>query len=308
MTLFDLSLYTKDTRDFFQTNMNDENPFADPDDMMDMDLDMELGGDMAETESFLNDEPTSSTNTNSTTTANQKQPATPAGGMCSCFTVPYYQPYFDVDTAMVQTRILRSFTALRPASRDFFEITKTNADLFGPFWSCCTLIFAIGVFANFSSYLSFQATSAQPRWYYDFTLMTGAAAFVFGFGFGVPAAMWGVAKAINLPLSLIQATCLFGYSMGVYIIATGMCMVPSDIISWFSIIVAAVISCSFVGLNLQTHFQDNGVRKSASSSFLGAVAIVQVIFAGLLKVYFFSHISPITDIPDPFVNGNSTRL
>ena len=205
---------------------------------------------------------------------------------------------------MVRTRVLRSFTALRPSSRDFFELTKANADLFGPFWCCCTLIFAIGVFANVSSYLSFVSTVAQPRWYYDFTLMTGAAAFVFGFGFGVPVGMWGVAKSLNLPLSLIQATCLFGYSMGIYIVATGLCMVPSDIVSWGSVAGAAVVSCSFVGLNLQTHFKDNGVNASASSSFLGAIAMIQIVFAGILKIYFFSHIAPIVSIPG--IVGNTT--
>jgi len=162
------------------------------------------------------------------------------------------------------------------------------------------------VFANFSSYLSFVPTSSQPRWYYDFTLMTGAAAFVFGFGFGVPVAMWGVARSLSLPLSLIQATCLFGYSMGVYILATGLCMVPSDIVSWVSVAGAAVVSCSFVGLNMQTYFKDNGVRASSASSFLGAVAIAQVVFAGVLKVYFFSHISPIQSIPS--ITGNVTGI
>jgi protein YIPF1/2 len=289
------------------------NPFADVD--IDLEGDMSMENAFTDQDTLLSDSTnnnmssSSSSSSSTSSTAGASTTASPApssGGACPCFQVAYYQPYFDVDTDMVQTRVLRSFTALRPSSRDFFELTKGNADLFGPFWCCCTLIFAIGVFANFSSYLSFVPTSSQPRWYYDFTLMTGAAAFVFGFGFGVPVAMWGVARSLSLPLSLIQATCLFGYSMGVYILATGLCMVPSDIVSWVSVAGAAVVSCSFVGLNMQTYFKDNGVRASSASSFLGAVAIAQVVFAGVLKVYFFSHISPIQSIPS--ITGNVTGI
>jgi hypothetical protein len=293
------------------SDQDPQNPFAE----IDIEDDFDLEGDMTSVEDGFTDQDTllntssksgssSSTNNNSKNNNSTSTPAS-SGGMCSCFTVAYYQPYFDVDTEMVKTRILRSFTAIRPSSRDFFELTKANADLFGPFWCCCTLIFAVGVFANFSSYLSFVPSMNQPKWYYDFTLMTGAAAFVFGFGFGVPLGMWLVAKSLNLPLSLIQATCLFGYSMGIYIVATGLCMVPSDIFSWISVASAAFMSCSFVGLNLQTHFKDNGVAASSSSSFLGAVAIIQLVFAGILKFYFFSHIAPIQSIPS--VLGNITR-
>ena len=283
-------------------------PMEDLEDLEDLEGDMRSANEpeFSDNDTLLGgDSRTSSQNNNAGATNTPAPPS--SGGMCSCFTVAYYQPYFDVDTEMVRTRVFRSLTALQPSSRDFFELTKANADLFGPFWSCCTLIFAIGVFANFSSYLSFVPTTEQPRWYYDFTLMTGAAAFVFGFGFGIPVAMWGVAKSLALPLSLIQATCLFGYSMGVYIVATGLCMVPSNFVSWISVTGAAAISCSFVGLNLQTHFKDNGVNASASSSFLGAVAIAQVVFAGVLKIYFFSHIAPIQNIP-PIIIGNVTGM
>ena len=109
-----------------------------------------------------------------------------AGGMCSCFTVQYYQPYFDVDTAGVQTRVVRSLMAFQPGKRDFLSITQDNADIYGPFWIITTLVFVIGATSNFSSYLGFVASEANPRWYYDFTLMTGAAGLCYGFGFGVP--------------------------------------------------------------------------------------------------------------------------
>eukprot|EP00946_MAST-07B_sp_MAST-7B-sp1_P001163 g1163.t1 len=143
-----------------------------------------------------------------------------AGGMCSCFTVQYYQPYFDVDTAGVQTRVVRSLMAFQPGKRDFLSITQDNADIYGPFWIITTLVFVIGATSNFSSYLGFVASEANPRWYYDFTLMTGAAGLCYGFGFGVPVGMWeehfgnaGVSKSASSTLlgstALVQiAFCL----------------------------------------------------------------------------------------------------
>ena len=172
-------------------------------------------------------------------------------GLCSCFTVQYYQPYFDVDTSTVRKRVLRSLTAMQPSSRDFLTITQNNADLYGPFWIITTLVFVIGATSNFSSYLGFVKSAANPRWYYDFTLMTGAAGLCYGFGFGVPVGMWGMAKYLNIPLSLIQAVCLYGYSHSVYIIVAVLCMIPSNLIGWLAISVAAFLSCTFVGLNLR---------------------------------------------------------
>ncbi len=278
------------------------------------------------------------------------------GGMCSCFTVQYYQPYFDVDTAVVRARMMRSLTAIQPANRDFLSITQNNADLYGPFWIITTLVFVIGATSNFSSYLGFVQSADNPRWYYDFTLMTGAAGLCYGFGFGVPAGMWAMAKYFNLPLSLIQAVCLYGYSHSVYVMVAILCMVPSDLVGWFSIGLAAFLSCTFVGLNLresstvslspvvvfvlivvsavilarvvvespeinmnqhhtslltlyvcnaptpfscslpftEEHFKNAGVSKSASSTLLGSVALVQVAFCIILKLYFFRSIGNVT--------------
>ena len=81
--------------------------------------------------------------------------------------------------------------------------------------------------------------------------MTGAAGFCYGFGAGVPFGMWGAAKYFKLPLSLIQALCLYGYSHSVHIVVAVLCMVPSNLVGWVAISAAAVVSCAFVGLNLR---------------------------------------------------------
>jgi hypothetical protein len=270
----------------------------------------DLEGDMGGDDDVFTDQDTllsGKVNVNAASSSNGGDGGTSGGakpgGMCSCFTVQYYQPYFDVDTAVVRARMMRSLTAIQPANRDFLSITQNNADLYGPFWIITTLVFVIGATSNFSSYLGFVQSADNPRWYYDFTLMTGAAGLCYGFGFGVPAGMWAMAKYFNLPLSLIQAVCLYGYSHSVYVLVAILCMVPSDLVGWFSIGLAAFLSCTFVGLNLQEHFKNAGISKSASSTLLGSVALVQVAFCIILKLYFFRSIGNVTAF-DPA--GNST--
>ena len=53
----------------------------------------------------------------------------------------------------------------------------------------------------------------------------------------------------------------------------------------------------------EEHFKNAGVSKSASSTLLGSVALVQVAFCIILKVYFFRSIGNITAFNPA---GNST--
>ena len=119
-----------------------------------------------------------------TGTKNSGKEAERPTGLCGCLTVQYYQPYFDVDTEDVKERLVRSLQGYK--FHDFVSFTDMKPDLYGPFWLCTTLIFTIGATANFASYLSFTPTVDKPRWNYDFTLLTGAAAVIYGFSAGIP--------------------------------------------------------------------------------------------------------------------------
>jgi hypothetical protein len=65
----------------------------------------------------------------------------------------FYQQFFDVDTDDVMRRLLWSVLP-RPNSSKFFKSKiRAKPDLYGPFWICVTLIFAIGISGNVASYL-----------------------------------------------------------------------------------------------------------------------------------------------------------
>ena len=74
--------------------------------------------------------------------------------LCSVFTVEYYQPLFDVETSEVGLRLLQSVKPY-PTSA-FFTLTRSNPDLYGPFWIYSTLVFVIAVASNLSRYIALK--------------------------------------------------------------------------------------------------------------------------------------------------------
>lgn len=75
----------------------------------------------------------------------------------------YYQPYFDVDTAHVADRIKY---ALFPFKREegFIQLLGPNPDAYGPFWVATTLVFAVAVVSNLSSYFGFTPVEEGAKW------------------------------------------------------------------------------------------------------------------------------------------------
>jgi len=65
----------------------------------------------------------------------------------SVFSIAYYQPMFDVSTAQVQSRILKSMWPFSSNQRVFME---DKYDLYGPIWIMITLIVFSCVFGYFS--------------------------------------------------------------------------------------------------------------------------------------------------------------
>jgi hypothetical protein len=53
--------------------------------------------------------------------------------MCGFMSVKYYQPYFDVDTADIHTRLLHSTFFCR-REQSFMTLISDKPDAYGPFW------------------------------------------------------------------------------------------------------------------------------------------------------------------------------
>jgi hypothetical protein len=63
---------------------------------------------------------------------NRPKPATDIP-FCGCLSVQYYQPYFDVDTVDVTSRISSSLLYCR-AEQNFLTTIRERPDAYGPFW------------------------------------------------------------------------------------------------------------------------------------------------------------------------------
>ena len=73
--------------------------------------------------------------------------------LCGCLSVRFYQPYFDIDTAEVISRISNA-TFFCKREDNFLSRVKDKPDAYGPFWIATTLIFTLAVTSHINSWLS----------------------------------------------------------------------------------------------------------------------------------------------------------
>lgn len=74
---------------------------------------------------------------------------------CGCLTVKYYQPFFDVDTKDIVSRIGSAVFYCRASSgENFMSLTAEKPDAYGPFWIATSLVFTIAVTSHISRWVS----------------------------------------------------------------------------------------------------------------------------------------------------------
>jgi len=126
----------------------------------------------------------------------------------SFYQLAYYQCYFDVTTSQIVDRLLRAYFPFRGKfyRDDDGSGRAEQADLYGPFWICTTLVFLLAAAGNFANYLQFITNpsegpgsghekdggeaNAEDVWSYDFRKVTiGASVFYAWISF-VPLALY----------------------------------------------------------------------------------------------------------------------
>lgn len=93
----------------------------------------------------------------------------------------------------------------------------TPADLYGPFWTLTTLIFALflssSLAASISAYLGSQA-----EYDYDFKLLSIAMSLVYAYGLALPVLLWLALRYLGVgEWSVVEAISLWGYGQFVWI-------------------------------------------------------------------------------------------
>ncbi|XP_051553048.1 protein YIPF1-like isoform X1 [Myxocyprinus asiaticus] len=216
----------------------------------------------------------------------------------SFWTFEYYQTLFDVDSGQVKDRIVGSI--LPWPGKNFVEIyLRSNPDLYGPFWICATLVFAIAISGNISSFL---VNKGQPQFKYvpDFRKVTMAASAIYSYAWLVPLALWGFLTWRNrkvtslVSYSFLQIVCVYGYSLSIYIPAVILWIIPSERLRWCSIVVALCLSGSVLAMTFWPAIRDDKPR--ITIAIMSTIVILHILLAVGCKAYFFS--TNVTDLSE----------
>eukprot|EP00825_Cyclidium_porcatum_P021092 TRINITY_DN2363_c0_g1_i1.p1 TRINITY_DN2363_c0_g1~~TRINITY_DN2363_c0_g1_i1.p1 ORF type:complete len:301 (+),score=43.25 TRINITY_DN2363_c0_g1_i1:262-1164(+) len=214
------------------------------------------------------------------------------GKMCSCLTIEFYQPYFDVTTNLVFKRMK---AALYPFNNTFFEIENGfKSDLYGPFWISVTLAFCLAAAGNLSQYLQASSTE-KAKFTYNFTYVTFALSIVFTFLFGVPIALSVLMKIFGSnQITFFQNLCMYGYATTCYIPVAILCSLPGETWQWFLQIYAAANSTLFLLCNynkeLNKYIQNK--RLIVMLFLIGAQCVLLLVY----KLYFFKNTTTINHL------------
>jgi len=199
--------------------------------------------------------------------------------------IEYYSKYFDVDATEVGARIIRS---LVPFSYKFMESVAQNPDLWGPFWIATTLIFGIAAASNFAAWLY-----DKDGFHYEFQTVTVGAGTIYGYASIAPIVLWIIFKWLEIPVTLLQNVCIYGYSLFVFLPVSGLCIIPVGWLRWTFICCAAGLSITFLLMNFAAPVAQNkyeGPRRPlVVAGLLALIGLAQLGLALSFKLYFFNY-------------------
>lgn len=143
------------------------------------------------------------------------QPTQSKGGG-GFWTVEYYQQYFDVDT---RTVLKRCYTTLIPTEARTYISTHLNPpDMYGPFWTLTTLIFALFLSSSLAASISAYLSTDGSEYDYDFRLLSIAVTVVYAYGLALPVLLWLALRYLGVgEWSIIEAMAIWGYAQFVWI-------------------------------------------------------------------------------------------
>ncbi|TDH64898.1 uncharacterized protein CCR75_000648 [Bremia lactucae] len=219
------------------------------------------------------------------------KPVRPTGA-CGCFSLAFYQPYFNVDTSDIQQRLMR---ALLPFMKDpaFSELALESPDAYGPFWLSVTLIFFLASCSNAASFLDYEGN--RNDWSYDFSRLASAYTLVEIFLLGLPTLIWLVGKYFQVPMTLLFLLCLYGYSSLMFIPAAILCISPVDAVDWIVMLIAMAWSLYFLLSNLWRVIGEHLTKEKmlpvlaiiSSRVFCFSRSGAHLVWAALMKLLFF---------------------
>ncbi|KAI9266101.1 hypothetical protein BY458DRAFT_437586 [Sporodiniella umbellata] len=128
------------------------------------------------------------------------------------WSIEYYSTYFDVDTAQVIERCLKS---MYPVGDFAADTLQNQPDLYGPFWIATSVVFSVFVFSSLAG--SLAAHIYDQEYVYNFTLLSSAVAVIYTYALLCPILVWASAKYFGCQPSLLEIINYYGYSLTIWI-------------------------------------------------------------------------------------------
>ncbi|KPA82975.1 hypothetical protein ABB37_02717 [Leptomonas pyrrhocoris] len=229
------------------------------------------------------------------------------------WTMEFYQQFFDVNTRQVLLRLSNTLVPLNPpdflmdrnwhfnesmVAGDAVEDTtleeagvvlSRKPDLYGPFWVCTTLWITLAVVSNIMSKIAYTRSNnnADP-WKYDFSVASVAYVTIYLYCFVFGSLVWGIMQWKNLPATITDVVCLYGYSMFIFELVAILCMIPTSAAQWVFVMVGGAWSTAYLLINMWHMWKTTLER----NWFIGLVSFVTIFHMGLtlsFKFYFFKY-------------------
>ncbi|XP_036877754.1 protein YIPF1 isoform X1 [Manis javanica] len=206
------------------------------------------------------------------------------------WTFEYYQTFFDVDTYQVFDRIKGSLLPI--PGKNFVRLyIRSNPDLYGPFWICATLVFAIAISGNLSNFLIHLG---EKTYHYvpEFRKVSIAATVIYAYAWLVPLTLWGFliwrnSKVMNIvSYSFLEIVCVYGYSLFIYIPTAILWIIPQKAVRWILVTIALGISGSVLAMTFWPAVREDN-RRIALATIMTVVLLHTLLSVGCLFSIFW---------------------
>ncbi|XP_046939914.1 protein YIPF1 isoform X2 [Lynx rufus] len=186
---------------------------------------------------------------------------------------------------------------------------RSNPDLYGPFWICATLVFAIAISGNLSNFLIHLG---EKTYHYvpEFRKVSIAATIIYAYAWLVPLALWGFlmwrnSKVMNIvSYSFLEIVCVYGYSLFIYIPTAVLWIIPQKAVRWILVMMALSVSGSVLAMTFWPAVREDN-RRIALATIVTIVLLHTLLSVGCLAYFFdapeMDHLPTATAAPNQTV-------
>jgi len=201
------------------------------------------------------------------------------------WSLQFFQPYFDVTTALILTRLTTAMLAHR--SEDFFE--GMTPDLYAPYWIITTLICVLTVSGNTANYISLGPNNFNAH----LSLLASSVSLVYSLALVVPLAAFCLFKHSDSPVKFLPLLSLYCYSLLPFLPAVALASLGW--VQWPAMVAAAAWSFLLLYKNFREEVES---RMPAKRYLVLAVVVVGYLVFVLTVNLSFLAVDALPEVSD----------